>query len=224
VDKSPEWCSTAVFTREEVETLLSDTRLPEDRRVLYALLFLTGMRIGEAVALRWNAWDASAQRLGRLRVSRDFHRKQRREKGVKTERPREVLVHPVLARVLDAWRQEGWKRKQGRPPTADDLVAPFRRGEHRRDPVVHAQLLEDLELLGLRGRRVRDTRRTFISLALADGAARDKLAWVTHGPKGDIVSLSLPWESLCAEVAKLKVELRPPSSPTGGVLPSDDAR
>lgn len=226
VDKNPEWRSTAVFTREEVEPLLSDARLPEDRRVLYALLFLTGMRIGEAVALRWNAWDASARPLGRLRVSRAFHRKQRREKGVKTERPREVPVHPVLARVLDAWRQEGWERKQGRPPTADDLVVPSRRGEHRRDPVVHAQLLEDLELLGLRGRRVHDTRRTFISLALADGADRDKLAWVTHGPKGDIVSLytTLPWDALCTEVAKLKVELRPPSTPpAGGAPPSDEA-
>ena len=83
---------------------------------------------------------------------------------------------------------------------------PSWRGEHRRDPVVHAQRLENVVLLGLRGRRVHDTRRTFISLALADGADRDKLAWVTHGPKGDIVSLytTLPWESLCTEVAKLK--------------------
>ncbi|QRK07785.1 hypothetical protein JQX13_48725 [Archangium violaceum] len=63
---------------------------------------------------------------------------------MKTERPREEPVHPVLARVLEAWRQEGWERKQGQAPTADDLVVPSRRGEHRRDPVVHAQLLEDL--------------------------------------------------------------------------------
>jgi len=93
--------------------------------------------------------------------------KQRREKGVKTEHPREVPVHPVLAHV------------------------------------------------------------TFISLALADGVDRDTLAWVTHGPKGDIVSLytTLPWESLYEEVAKLKVELRPPSMPPiGSALPSDEAR
>ncbi|ATB26896.1 integrase family protein [Melittangium boletus DSM 14713] len=135
--------------------------------------------------------------------------------------------HPVLARVLAAWHQEGWERKQGRASTADDLVVPSRRREHRRDPVVHAQLLEDLELLGLRGRRVHDSRRTFISLALADGADRDKLAWVTHGPKGDIVSLhtTRPRESLCTEVAKLKVELRPPSTPpSGGALPSNEAQ
>ena len=87
MDKDPEWRATAVFTREEVEPLLLDTRLPEDRRLLYAFLFLTGMRIGEAVALRWNAWNASARPLGRLRVSRALHRKQRREKSVKTERP-----------------------------------------------------------------------------------------------------------------------------------------
>jgi hypothetical protein len=65
---------------------------------------------------------------------------------------------------------------------------------------------------------------TIRRLVLADGADRDKLAWVTHGPKGDIVSLytTLPWESLCTEVAKLKVELRPPSTPpAGGAPPSD---
>jgi hypothetical protein len=36
------------------------------------------------------------------------------------------------------------------------------------------------------------------------------LEWVTHGPRGDIVDLytTLPWEALCAEVAKLRISLR----------------
>ncbi len=50
IDKDPTWRSGAVFTREEVEQLLSDDRIPEERRTLYALLFLGGMRIGEAEA------------------------------------------------------------------------------------------------------------------------------------------------------------------------------
>ena len=68
----------------------------------------------------------------------------------------------------------------------------------------------DLELLGMRRRRLHDARRTFISLALADGARKDILRWVTHGPTGDIVDsyTTLPWDALCAEVRKLRVELR----------------
>jgi len=69
---------------------------------------------------------------------------------------------------------------------------------------------EDLERIGLRRRRQYDSRRTFISLAQADGARKDILRWVTHGPEGDIVSLytTLPWATLCEEVAKLKIGLR----------------
>lgn len=39
-----------------------------------------------------------------------------------------------------------------------------------------------------KGNDVHDARRTLISLAQADGARRDILRWITHGPEGDIVS------------------------------------
>ncbi len=65
-------------------------------------------------------------------------------------------------------------------------------------------------MLGLRRRRQYDSRRTFISLAQADGARKDILRWITHGPDGDIVSAytTLPWNALCEEVAKLRITLR----------------
>jgi len=47
IDKDPTWRSGAVFTREEVEQLISDERIPEDRRVFYAIAFLGGLRTGE---------------------------------------------------------------------------------------------------------------------------------------------------------------------------------
>jgi len=67
----------------------------------------------------------------------------------------------------------------------------------------------DLKRLGLRRRRQHDLRRTFVSLSLADGARKDVLRWITHGPTGDIMDLytTLPWSSLCAEVRKLRVEM-----------------
>ena len=59
-------------------------------------------------------------------------------------------------------------------------------------------------------RRQYDSRRTFISLSQADRARKDILRWVTHGATGDIVDLytTLPWAALCAEVEKLRIELR----------------
>ncbi|MDP9002571.1 MAG: hypothetical protein M3O46_20980 [Myxococcota bacterium] len=50
------------------------------------------------------------------------------------------------------------------------------------------------------------------TLARSDGARKDVLEWVTHGPRGDIVDLytTLAWELICLEVGKLKVRLRDP--------------
>jgi integrase len=210
IDKDPTWRSGAVFTREEVEQLISDERIPEDRRTLYAVLFLSGMRIGEIAACRWRAYDATTNPLGRLLVASSFNRKKRLEKPVKTERPREVPVHRTLASVLASWKLGGWERMMGRPPTADDLLVPSCERKHLLDPQVLLRFHQDLLTLGFRPRRTHDTRRTFVSLSLADGARRDILRWITHGPEGDIVSLytSLPWTALCEEVAKLNIGLR----------------
>ena len=211
IDKDPTWRALAVFTREEVEALISDERIPEDRRVLYAVLFLGGgLRFGEAAALRWRMCDATAKPLGRLLIAHSFDVHALREKSVKTEVPRQVPVHPTLASVLAAWKLGGWQRMMGRPPSADDLVIPSREGRNRNGNHGLKRFHQDLERLGLRKRRLHDLRRSFISLALADGARKDILRWVTHGPSGDIMDLytTLPWTAYCEEVAKLRVGLR----------------
>lgn len=50
-----------------------------------------------------------------------------------------------------------------------------------------------------------------ITLARSDGASTEILQAITHGPRGDIVNLytTWPWPVLCAELAKLRVALRP---------------
>jgi len=67
-----------------------------------------------------------------------------------------------------------------------------------------------------RPRRQQDARRTFISLARADGARPDVLRWATHGPTGSVVDAytTLPWDALCAAVACLKIQLK-----TGELVP-----
>ncbi len=92
VDKDPNWRNEAIYTREEVEQLISDSRIPEDRRVLYALKGLAALRHSEAAGLRWGQYDEQAAPLGALNLAK-----------TKTGVPRRVPVHPTLARVLAEW-------------------------------------------------------------------------------------------------------------------------
>jgi integrase len=199
VDKDPEWRAGAIYTREEVERLISDTRIPEDRRILYALKALAGLRHGEAAGLTWRQYDATLEPLGGLSLER-----------TKTQVPRRVPVHPTLARVLAEWKLSGWERTYGRAPTSADLVAPSRNLTPKDKHEAPKQLAADLELLKLRPRRGHDLRRTFVTLAQVDGARRDLLETISHGPRGDIVSVytTFPWPALCAEVEKLRISLR----------------
>jgi integrase len=210
IDKDPTWRPTAVFTKAEVEQIISDERIPEDRRILYTLLFLAGVRFGEASALRWRAYDRETRPLGRLLIATTFDTKTHKEKPVKTERPREVPTHPTLAKVLAEWRLRGWQAMFGRKPGPDDLLIPSREGQNRNVNLALTRFHEDLNRTGLRRRRQHDVRRTFITLARTDGARSDVLEWITHGPRGDIINVytSLPWDLLCGEVVKLKVRMR----------------
>ena len=74
-------------------------------------------------------------------------------------------------------------------------------------------------MLKLRHRRGHDLRRTMISLARTDGARKEILELCTHTPrKGSAIDLytTFPWEALCEEVSKLKVQRR---SDYGDVVP-----
>jgi integrase len=209
-DKDAAWRSTAVFTHEEVEQLISDPRVPEDRRVLYAILFLTGERFGEVADQRFSSYDPTAKPLGRLLVASSFSVRRKESKETKTGAPRAVPVHPTLAQVLAGWKLGGWARMLGRPPTPEDWLIPSRMGQQRRVNHALRRFHEDLELLGLRERRIHDARRTFISLAQADGAEPHILQLVTHDAPGDQFNqyTTIPWPTLCREVAKLQVSLR----------------
>ena len=199
----------AVFERAEVEALISDERIPEDRRTLYALMQLTGMRPGEAAALQWRDWDRDLKPLGRLRVAKSYDPRKKLVKGTKTGVSRNVPVHPTLAKVLAAWKLEGWQRAFGSVPSGENLIVPNREGGHRGSKLLR-QFHGDLANLGMRPRRNYDSRRTFISLGQAAGASKDILRWVTHGSAQDIVDqyTTIPWPALCEHVAKLPVDLR----------------
>ena len=206
LDKDPSWRRQAIYTRDEVEQLLSDDRIPRDRRVLYALKFFTG-RHSEVCGLVWNQWDPSASPLGSLAVDH-----------TKTDVPRQIPVHPTLAKVLASWKLEGWPAHYGRKPKADDLIVPNKLMRRRSASEAQKQLIYDLDKIGLRvragekrNRRGHDLRRTLITLARSEGAIDSLLRWITHGPRPseilDVYSTP-PWEDLCAQMSKLKIRLR----------------
>jgi integrase len=235
-DADPEWRPTALFERSEVAELITNTLIPEDRRVLYAVMFLTGMRIGEISALHFRHYIPTMEPLGQLRVGRSYNSKKRKVKGTKTDRPRLIPVHPWLAQILERWRAVGWEKMMGRPPGHDDILIPSRTGARRNASTAWKQLnggtsrgggrkaptQGDLQRLGFRPRRQHDARRTFITYARADGARKDLLRLITHGAEGDIVDIytEMPWAPLCEEVAKLRMS-PPPPAPLASV-PTDD--
>jgi integrase len=210
VDKDISWRAGAVFTLPELERLVSDARVPLDRRVFYAIAFLCSGREGEIAALRWSAYDLSRQPLGALLVHASFTRRNKREKSPKNKLARELPVHPVAASLLAEWRLSGWASLFGRQPKPEDLLVPNRAGAYVTDLNISDNWGRDLARLGLRHRRFHDARRTFVSLARAGGAG-GLLRWVSHGPsKSEMqdVYTTPPWEALCREVLCIKAQLR----------------
>jgi hypothetical protein len=89
---------------------------------------------------------------------------------------------------------------------------PTRNFTMRESPEAQQALHADLKLLGLRARRGHDLRRTFITLAQVDGARKEVLEAISHGPRGDIVSVytTFPWPVLCEAIGRLKIRWSPP--------------
>lgn len=204
----------AVFSRDELEALISSEDLSTDQRVWYALLGVGIMRTGEAAGLRWEKVQA-AEPLGRLVIDRSY------DGPTKSGDERWMPIHPALAALLAEWKLGGWARTFGRPPKPDDLVCPVppeppRKGKMKpagsmRDKNwARKRFMRDLAALELRHRRAHDLRRTGISLARSDGANGDMLDRGTHAAPTEVMDLytSPEWEALCREVGKLRVSAR----------------
>jgi integrase len=223
VDKDPEWRGTARYTRDELEILISDERIPIDRRIFYALEGIGGLRLGEAAGLRFRHHDAGLSPLGGILVATSYNTGR-----TKTKQPRRMPVHPTLAAILAEWRLSGWVEMMGRQPTPDDLIVPMppeHAARRREGPMREGmrsrtycfkRFRDDLKMLGFRHRRGHDLRRTMISLSREDGARKDLLELCTHNPKKKGSSIDVyttfPWEAFCGEVQKLVVRRRDPDN------------
>jgi len=182
VDKDPEWRDGAVFSRDEAELIVSDERIPMDRRIFYACMLLGGLRPGEVSAERWRHYDSTTTPLGRLTVAKAYNTRKHNEKGTKTNAVRHVPVHPTLAAILAEWKLSGWAAMMGRQPEPDDLLVPLppadakarrgREGEAFRghDYAGKRWRNVDSKLVGGREREMYAMKSTFITLAIEDGA------------------------------------------------------
>lgn len=217
VDKDPDWRDDAVFTREEVELLISTDKIKEHHRIWWAIGFLAAMRAGEVGALRWRRYLRNETPMPMIQVRFSYNLEFKCEKPTKTGRTRDVPVHPTLAIILDDWKANGWRKYMGRDPGPDDLVVPNELGEHLTENSTRDTRPADLAKLGLRLRRFHDGRATFITLGTVDGAEEVWLERVTHNAKGNQHSQyrRTVWLKLCEAVSCLNITLRPPRA---GVL------
>lgn len=229
-DKDLGWRMKALFERSEAEALISDPRIPFDRQMVYAFGLLAGLRPGEAAALRWQDWLEDREPLGQLVVTLSYSTSYSKTKATKTRAVRPVPVHPTLAAMLLEWRAHGWARMLGRDPQPNDLILPLppevkrtkRTGEMFRGTDYSGKRWRDIDLpmLGWRHRSVYDTKSTFITLILEDGASRDVIRdRVTHVKANrdafDGYVRGPLWVETCREVNKLQIRRR-----TTGLLPS----
>lgn len=210
VDKDPEWRDKATYLVEEVLALITDKRIPVERRVQYALKALAGLRHGEVAGLRFRHWEPGMQPLGRLVIATSY------TKGrTKTNVVRHHPVHPLLARILTIWREVHWARIYEREPTPDDFIVPARTmrpvNKHTAGKNLKYDLGKTLELRldagEERDRGGHDLRAWFITTAQEHGARREDIERITHTKKKDVVSgySRSQWPQLCGAVAKLRI-------------------
>jgi integrase len=205
------------FTLEQVATLIYDRRIPEDRRILYAMEFLTGMRPGEAAVRRWKDWNATEKPLGLLVAASAWNTRARVEKTTKTRVTKWLPVHPALDKLLRAWKRDGFARMFGRPPEPMDFIVPSRGGSSRNWPAGQPRnnghswnrFQHDLDALGFPRQQHYETRATFRSLALAGGGDLHAVDLITHPSPKQAKDLyerrRLLWPSLCKAVACIHI-------------------
>jgi integrase len=214
-DKDPTWRSLATYTTTEVMQLITDPRIPVERRVRYAFKAIAGMRHGEVAALAIQQIDFTASPLPRINVVRAFSSASGKIKGTKTEDTHMVPMHPALQALTVAWLGH-WHVVYGRAPRPDDLLAPTRQMTPVRVKDDNDALKRDLATLGLRiaagelrDRGGHDLRSWFLTQTVEDGADSLIIQRMTHAPPRNVTAgyQRFSWTKSCDEIAKLRISI-----------------
>ena len=173
-----------------VIAMSTDERLAPHWRMMFTLLFYTGVRIGEACGLTFRDYDRGPKPLGCLTVCKQYNgAKMKTAHHVDDENTRKIPVHPVLAAAIDAWWAHGFEQVYCRKPTPQDFIVPRESGQNQTRHATYEWFQIALDRLSLATGEptpMHATRNTFISLALRGGARREVLEIITHrGEKGE---------------------------------------
>lgn len=218
-DADPGFRAGRALTPAELWCLLSDPALPPQRRLIYGLLFLAGLRAAEAAGLDWHHWSPAARPLSALEVVQEFETRTRTViHKQKTRVMRRVPVHPLLDAILCDWRERyaafGKRRPEGPAPLA---VTAY--GSRWRSTSITQALERDCARLGFARHTSHDGRRTFCSLEREAGVETAIYRRITHARPRDVMEAytETGWRTLSDAVRAIR--LAPPDAP----LPASDA-
>lgn len=138
-------------------------------RVVYRLLVHTGMRVGEALGLRWRDVDLEA---GTIRVAQQYTLRKTFEPTKTYRSKRLVDIDQHLVAILRAHRAEqNAKRLIAGSLWQDfDLVCSYDTGQPLSHSAVHHPFKRIMGRLGHKTLRLHDLRHTHASILLANGA------------------------------------------------------
>jgi integrase len=194
------------LTIDEVRRLVRALEEPERTLVLTAVL--TGMRIGELLALRWSNVDYGRKTIRVREAVYDGHVSTPKTQGGN----REVPIGPTLEELL--------RQHAARGRTSDDsLVFPSRNGTYLRHGNLHKRkLLPACAKAGLRAFSWHDFRRTHATLLSDMGeplkTAQAELGHANLSTTADVYAQVVP-ASQRAAVERLEQLVGPLMDPTG---------
>lgn len=173
--------------KDEAITLLSCTaaEIPSVRKVRNLVAIVTGVRVGEISALRFEDLDLEAK-VATAKVFRQLTSMDSDGKPVfkdpKKKSHRILPLHPSAVNALRWWKAMGWREFVGRSPKPSDPVFPTPNGDYtlsRSADLLRVDLaIAKLPMLfdGKHPITFHATRRTFMTLLEGEGVSRDLIS------------------------------------------------